>query len=163
MTLAGLEVIARINGKRGPSEQLRAFFWVIFFALLPDLIDKPLAVFFVPDPPSTRLIAHTLIFNLALWGALMISTPALSVWCLGVFFHLLMDQMWKHPHTLFFPFLGWQWDEVHLPELSLWYLIFWSWQRYTSELHKLIPELLGALVLVGALGRNVLGRFRTPP
>jgi len=37
-------------------------------AILPDLIDKPLAIFALPDSHAAQLYGHTLLLHLAVWG-----------------------------------------------------------------------------------------------
>ncbi len=77
-------------------------------ALLPDLIDKPLAILVFTDTPTSQLIAHSLLFNLALL------IPALLFWqralpyVLAFNAHLPADRMWHHNQTFWWPMFGWQ-------------------------------------------------------
>jgi hypothetical protein len=81
-------------------------------ALLPDIIDKPIALLFFSDLQASALVAHTLIFSGALMAAVVLATRrgrprrrwmALAV---GALVHLLLDFLWGAPETLFWPFLG---------------------------------------------------------
>jgi hypothetical protein len=44
---------------------------IAIMAMLPDLVDRFLYAFVLPDAQGGRLIAHTLLFNLALLALLM--------------------------------------------------------------------------------------------
>lgn len=93
------------------------FFWLIpgsgiyalLGAVLPDLIDKPLAIFI--NPKMGRLIAHSLIFVLFLLVCAIIVKIMFDSWKLlplpiMTFVHQLMDQMYTLPQNWFYPFLG---------------------------------------------------------
>ncbi len=78
---------------------------VLFGALLPDLIDKPLGYAL---GLQTRLWAHTFLF---LFGILALSfVPSLRWWRLvgfGVATHLLLDEIWDLPDVAWYPAYGW--------------------------------------------------------
>ncbi len=77
-------------------------------ALLPDLVDKPLAILIFTDTPTSQLIAHSLLFNLALLiSALLLWQRALP-YVLAFNAHLLADRMWNHTETFWWPVFGWQ-------------------------------------------------------
>ena len=77
---------------------------VLFGAILPDLIDKPLGVALGLD---TRIWGHTFLF---LFGVLALSfVPSLRVLRLvgfGVATHLLLDEMWVEPAVALYPLQG---------------------------------------------------------
>ncbi len=83
---------------------------VMVGSLLPDIIDKPLGSYRLPLG-NGRVYAHTLLFLLAMitlgilsfrWRkGLVVPTLAFGTLC-----HLLLDSMWAHPRTLFWPLLG---------------------------------------------------------
>ena len=80
---------------------------LILGALLPDIIDKPLGIYFLPDQLGTgRVYSHTLLFLIAIvlsglaWYLLKRSTAMLMV-AAGIFSHLAADQVWANPKTLF--------------------------------------------------------------
>lgn len=86
--------------------------WLIG-ALLPDIIDKPLANYLFPSVfhGNGRIFAHTLLFLVLLLGAgLYLKLAHHRDWMLplagGTAIHLLLDGMWRDPHTLFWPLLG---------------------------------------------------------
>jgi hypothetical protein len=84
-------------------------------ALLPDIIDKPLAFWLARDAVSysTRSVGHSLALN----GVLLVAATTLLARsgragllavALGSIGHLLLDGMWDLPTILLWPFLGWQ-------------------------------------------------------
>ncbi len=152
LTLMGYQILGRKNSGLYPARlpQLGA---VLFFSLLPDLLDKPLTMWLVQGAVSTRWLGHTLAFSILVCLAVYLLIPSWKkyVWsCPG---HLLLDGMWRSPHTLFFPVLGWEMDPGSNPETSFWELIASSIHRVMSEPELILPELLGLLVLSWALGR----------
>ena len=87
--------------------------YLVIGSLLPDLIDKPLGmVIFSSTIANGRTIAHTLLFSFTLFltglylydkrGDIKVLTLAS-----GSIFHLMEDQMWSSPRTLFWPIFGW--------------------------------------------------------
>jgi len=75
-------------------------------ALLPDLIDKPLALSLLSGSGTSQGVAHTLLAHAALTLAVARRRPAWLPYALVVNAHLLADRMWKYPRTLFYPFSG---------------------------------------------------------
>jgi hypothetical protein len=78
---------------------------VLFGAILPDLIDKPLGYFL---GIGGRTWSHTFLF---LYAILALSfVPRLTFFRLigfGVATHLLLDQMWNLPRIVLYPAYGW--------------------------------------------------------
>jgi membrane-bound metal-dependent hydrolase YbcI (DUF457 family) len=92
------------------------FFWLIpgsgIYALigsvLPDLIDKPLAIFI--NPKMGRLLAHSLLFVIflmvcAIAAKILFNTNKIFPLPIMAFGHQLMDQMYTLPQNWFYPFL----------------------------------------------------------
>ncbi len=79
-------------------------------ALLPDLIDKPLSLLVFTEARTSQGLAHTLLGHLLLLATVALLWRGGLAYALACNGHLLADQMWKHPHTLFFPLLGWQFE-----------------------------------------------------
>jgi hypothetical protein len=85
--------------------------FVALGAVLPDIIDKPLAWWFLEGRvEDDHLFAHTLLFALvlALPGLYFArrGNPALLSLAFGVFTHLLCDPVLREPHTMFWPLGG---------------------------------------------------------
>ena len=75
-------------------------------ALLPDLIDKPLTLTLMSGSGTSQGPGHTLLGQALLAAATAKLKPEWLPYALISGSHLLADQMWKYPRTLFFPFSG---------------------------------------------------------
>ncbi len=76
-------------------------------AVLPDLIDKPLAILAFPQAQTSQLITHSLLFNVVLLvGALLWWRPALP-YVLAFNGHVIFDRMWNHTESFWWPIFGW--------------------------------------------------------
>jgi len=117
-------------------------------AILPDLVDKPLAIFVFPNSHASLLFAHTAIFHLAIWVVLWVKQAwSWLPYALAFSGHLIADRMWGFGQTLWWPLRGWQflrWRHVGSPRDFL--------EAYTDivqEEPKLVLfELAGLAVLV---------------
>ena len=77
---------------------------VLFGAILPDLIDKPLGLLLGLD---TRLWGHTLVFLACVLAVSMLpSVRVLLSVALGLASHLLADRIWEQPWVMLWPTLG---------------------------------------------------------
>ncbi len=91
-------------------------------ALLPDLIDKPLSLLIFTDSKTSQGLAHTLLVHLLVSLIVFVWWRKGFVYALAFNGHLLADRIWLYPRTLFFPFLGWQfepWRFMGSPEAML--------------------------------------------
>jgi hypothetical protein len=90
-------------------------------AILPDLIDKPLAIFAFPDSRAALLFGHTLLAQAIAWGlagARGQVTRRLP-YLLAFSGHLVADRMWGFSQTLVWPLKGLrfhQWKDVGSPQ-----------------------------------------------
>jgi hypothetical protein len=75
-------------------------------ALLPDLIDKPVSLTVMARSGTSQGLSHTLVAQTLLTLATAHAKPEWRSYALISNSHLLADQMWKYPYTLFFPFSG---------------------------------------------------------
>jgi hypothetical protein len=75
-------------------------------ALLPDLVDKPLSLTVLSDSGTSQGLAHTLLGHALFTTAMARLKPEWLPYALIANSHLVADQMWKYPRTLFFPFSG---------------------------------------------------------
>ena len=85
-------------------------FWLIIGAIFPDLVDKPLSIFF-PTFFSGRGIAHAPLVLVSLWGILyfMVKRKDIAISLgIGMIFHLLLDLPGSIP---------WLWPFVEYPIL----------------------------------------------
>lgn len=118
-------------------------------SLLPDIIDKPLGHFFFRETLSNgRIICHTLLFLILITLAGLYRyksrrrTSLLAV-SFGTFTHLILDQMWRAPRTLFWPICGFTFDRMDLTDWlpNILHALMTDPQVY-------VPELAGTAVLV---------------
>jgi hypothetical protein len=118
-------------------------------AMLPDLIDKPLATFVLTDAEAALLYGHTALLHSGVWlataasGRLERALPYL----LAFSGHLLADRMWSFSQTLLWPLRGRQfhrWKHVGSPQAIV--------QAYAKVIRDepllLTFEAIGALLLV---------------
>ncbi|MBI2852962.1 MAG: metal-dependent hydrolase [Chloroflexi bacterium] len=121
---------------------------VLFAAMLPDVIDKPIGQFFFREVFSYgRIFAHTLLFLILITlGGLYLYRSRCQTWLLtlsiGTFAHLVLDQLWRVPRTLFWPLLGFTFDRISLSE--------WMpniFRALLTDPQSYVPELVGLAIL----------------
>ncbi len=78
-----------------------------FCALLPDVIDKPLAVLVFTASHSSQNVAHSLSFHLLLLALALLGWRRALPYVLAANGHLLADRMWHHTETFWWPLFGW--------------------------------------------------------
>ena len=119
-------------------------------ALLPDIVDKPIGQFLFRDTfGNGRIFSHTLLFLIVITLAgLYLSRRHHQTWLVvlsaGTFSHLILDQMWLTPQTLFWPWFGFTF--VKLEDIA-----YWAQDILTALLTApsvYIPELTGAVILI---------------
>ena len=122
---------------------------LIIGSLLPDIIDKPVGQFFFRETFSQgRIFSHTLLFLiLVTLGGLYFYFRRNRVWLLvlsfGTFSHLILDQMWRTPQTLFWPLYGFTFARAELAE---WIPDILSALLTSPQVY--LPELGGAIILL---------------
>ena len=117
-------------------------------SIFPDIIDKPVGYFMRETFNSGRIFCHTLLFLILVTVAgLYFYRRQSKTWPLafsfGTITHLIFDQMWLAPQTLFWPLLG----------LSFKGTDFSNWipnilQALLTKPDVYVPELVGAAVLI---------------
>lgn len=122
---------------------------LIIGSLLPDIIDKPVGQYFFQETFSYgRIYAHTLLFLVIITAVgFYLYRSYRQVWLItlafGTFIHLVLDEMWLTPRTLFWPFMGFAFDRADLTDwLSM------IWQSIFRYPEVFIPELVGLLILL---------------
>lgn len=75
-------------------------------ALLPDLVDKPLSLTLFSNSGTSQGPAHTLLGQVLLTLSFASLRRRWLPYALISNSHLVADQMWKYPRTLFFPLYG---------------------------------------------------------
>ena len=129
--------------------------YLVIGALLPDLIDKPLGrVIFASTIANGRIIGHTLLFSLLiLLIGLYVYEKRKDMRIIslttGSLFHLVEDQMWKSPKTLFWPLFGLSFPKDYTENSGIKYLIKELENSFTFHFSQSsIPEILGMGVIV---------------
>src|SRR3990172_7065059 len=79
---------------------------IAFMAIFPDVVDRALYVLFIPDAASGRLIAHTLVFQLALFAVLVVIRRGFWVYGLASLLHLALDGQGLSAEQVLWPVLG---------------------------------------------------------
>lgn len=126
--------------------------FLLLGSVLPDLIDKPLAMgLFKISFGAGRALAHTLLFLIVIAAAgWLVYRRWKSTWLLavgfGVLTHLVLDEMWLTPQTLFWPLYGVQFPKVPIE-------VFFPWvtgmlNGLVADPTELTLELLGLLILL---------------
>ncbi len=122
---------------------------LLFGSMLPDIIDKPVGIIFFKDSISNgRIFAHSLLFLLILTIAgLILYKTRRQAWLLsltaGVATHLLLDEIWQLPTTLFWPLLGFKFDTFELDG-------YWGWiiGQLLHSPYLLVTETIGLVVIL---------------
>ncbi|MDO8568704.1 MAG: metal-dependent hydrolase [Dehalococcoidales bacterium] len=119
-------------------------------SMLPDIIDKPIGQVIFKDTLSDgRIFSHTLVFLLlvSLIGLFVYRRNKNSwglVLAFGTLTHLIFDEMWRIPGTLFWPAFGFGFPKADLTRwLSNIFLALFNNPR------TYVPEILGGVVLLG--------------
>jgi inner membrane protein len=133
-------------------------------SLLPDIIDKPVGQFFFREIfQNGRIFSHTLVFLVLITVVgFCLHQSRRQVWLLtlasGTFMHLVLDEMWRAPRTLFWPFLGFTFDKVELT--------YWAsniLQALMSDPEVYVSEAAGIAILLwfglALAGRKKVGAF----
>jgi hypothetical protein len=90
---------------------------VALAAVLPDLVDKPLAIFVFPDLNAGLLFSHAPLFHLLPW-LLSALRPGLLPYALAFTGHIIADRIWFFGDTFWFPLRGFrfhQWQHIGDP------------------------------------------------
>ena len=132
--------------------------WLLVGSLLPDIIDKPIGQYIFKDTfDNGRIFSHTLLFFIIISAiGVFLYIKQRRTWMLalasGVFTHLILDEMWQTPATLFWPWLGFRFPSVDLEG--------WArnvWEALFSDPGVYIPEVIGLVILL-VLGIYLLKR-----
>ena len=133
-------------------------------SMLPDIIDKPVGMFFFRETFSSgRIFAHSLLFLVVLSAVgLYLYKKWRKTWLLvlasGTFIHLALDQIWLMPKTVLWPLLGFSFERI---EITDWYTLWF--REMISYPEVFIPELIGLGILLwfGAalVARKKVGTF----
>ncbi|MCL0061025.1 metal-dependent hydrolase [Dehalococcoidia bacterium] len=122
---------------------------VLLGSTLPDIIDKPVGIYFLGDTFSNgRIFGHSLLFFLiillaGLYSYLRSGRLGILVLSLCTGFHLVLDQMWIEPRTLFWPLYG-----LAFPRYDTTGWLTNLIETLKSEPAVFIPEIMGAVIMI---------------
>ena len=122
---------------------------VLVGSLLPDIIDKPLGLIILRSSlGNSRIIGHTLLLTLLLvaLGYLLrkkYNSRAVLTLASGSFVHILLDEMWLRPETLFWPVFGFDFP----PDNPSGWLVRILLYGLTHP-GVYVPEIAGAIILI---------------
>jgi hypothetical protein len=117
-------------------------------SLLPDIIDKPIGLYFLRDTFSSgRIFCHAALFLILITIAgVHLYRRRSKVWLLVISFgtltHLLLDQMWLIPRTFMWPLYGFRFEPEDVSEWKLKML-----HELLADPSVFVPELVGAFIL----------------
>ncbi len=149
-TIAGLA-----NHQRNPSgwfitlSRYLDIRWLVVGSLLPDIIDKPVGQYFFRDTFNNgRIFSHSVLFLVVIGAAgLFLFRQKRYTWLLalaaGALSHLILDEMWLMPRTLFWPFMG-----SGFPQVNLEGWLGNLWEYLISNPGVYVPEIVGLVVIV---------------
>jgi len=132
--------------------------FLVIGSMLPDIIDKPIGLYIFRETFSNgRIFSHTLLFLvLVTVVGLMLKRYSGKTWGLalsiGTILHLILDQMWQTPETLFWPIFGVAFEKIETTD--------WVGNIFYALLTKpsvYVPEIIGLIVL-GWFGWELLHR-----
>jgi inner membrane protein len=152
--------------------------YVLFGAMLPDIIDKPLKVMLSDGPiRSARYIGHSVTFMLLLLLISVIFILAFKsskflILTLCSYIHLVLDRMWLYPKVFLWPFYQLRlrnesvstisngiMDKLENAYISVSQI---DWVKVYSKPEVFIPEAIGLLFIVCFLLRLVYqGKVRS--
>ncbi len=118
-------------------------------SMLPDIIDKPLGHLIFKDQLSNgRLMCHSLLFFILLsLSGIFLWRKSNKRWLMavsfGVILHLVLDQMWLNPGTLFWPALGFPFEKI---DIENWMPIMLH--NMVTDPALYVPELTGLFFLL---------------
>jgi len=123
--------------------------FLLLGSMLPDIIDKPVGIYLFRETFSSgRIFSHTLLFLvLVVVTGMMLKRYSGNTWglalSLGTLLHLVLDQMWQTPKTLFWPIFG-----IGFERIETTYWLGNIWQALLGKPEVYVPEIIGFVVFV---------------
>ena len=137
--------------------------FVLLGSMFPDIVDKPLGMLiFAGSIANGRVYTHTLLINLilVLIGIYLLKRrgPNFLIFSGCSCFHLILDEMWLTPKTLFWPVFGWGFPKENL---SRW--LENIFQALFTNPWVYVPEAIGAGIIITfgltLIKRRAIGKF----
>lgn len=130
---------------------------VLLGSMLPD-VDKLIGIYLFGDTfDNGRIICHTLLFflillSIGLYRFRRYTKTGFLALAFGCATHLVLDEMWNAPHTLFWPL-----DGISFPDQDVVDFVDLIWENMTTKSKAYIPEIIGLMILI-PIGVRVLMR-----
>ncbi|MFC2027787.1 metal-dependent hydrolase [Chloroflexota bacterium] len=121
---------------------------VLLGSMLPD-IDKLIGIYLFGDTfDNGRIICHTLVFfliilSIGLYRFRRYAKVGFLALAFGVATHLIFDEMWNAPHTLFWPL-----DGISFPDEDVSDFVGLIWESMTTRPKSYITEIIGLIFLI---------------
>ncbi len=163
ITLGIIYLLSRLSSKNNFSVNVP---WIVFGALLPDIIDKPLGRIILAETiGSGRIFAHTLLFGLLLGlaGYYLYNQgkPQLLIIAGASFCHLAEDQIWNSPDVFFWPLLGWGFPKDTISGSFIEYLMMIFYRSYNPEFTEVFTsEIVGLLIIALFTGKYIQEKIK---
>ncbi|ETA66817.1 putative membrane-bound metal-dependent hydrolase (DUF457) [Methanolobus tindarius DSM 2278] len=139
---------------------------IVFGAMLPDILDKPLGEVLLADSLANgRIYGHTLLFFFLVLATAYYfykkkDNSNLLIIPFASFMHLMEDRMWTTPQTLFWPLFGWHFPDGYQSAGILDYFLSIFKNAYTPAMSFVfLSELLGLLILVAVIANQTIRSY----
>ncbi len=132
---------------------------ILLGSMLPDIIDKPVGVYlFGGTFDNGRIFCHTLlsfliILSIGLYRYRRYAGTGMLALTFGYGMHLIFDEIWNAPRTLFWPLFGGSFPEKDLSDYAG--LI---WENLTTRPSVYIPEIIGLIIMIPVAFRLLRNR-----
>lgn len=147
--VAAVRIGEKILGKSTEKELNIDYRFVLVGAVLPDLIDKPIGMFFLRNVfHNSRLFAHAIIFAVILtaigiYRNYKYKKNGILMLGIGSFIHQILDSMWHFPKIALWPFLG-----LKFPTRAEGRWVSDDFTRLISDPTCYGPELIGLIIIL---------------
>ncbi|WP_234125004.1 metal-dependent hydrolase [Clostridium hydrogenum] len=148
-TVAVVRIGEKILSKKKHEELNIDYRFVLVGAVLPDIIDKPIGMFFLRGIfHNSRLFAHSLIFAviltaIGLYRNHKYNKNGILMLGIGSFIHQILDSMWEFPRIMLWPFLG-----IKFPTRPEGSWVSSDITRLISDPMYYGPELIGFIIIM---------------
>lgn len=105
--IAATWAVARLCQQNNPRLVRLDYRLLAASAMLPDFLDKPLALLIFTDSNSTQNIGHSFLFHTLVLTLTLLYWRSALPYTLAFNAHLLADHMWQHTETFWWPLFGW--------------------------------------------------------
>lgn len=148
-TVAAVRIGEKILSKGNKKELNIDYRFVLIGAVLPDIIDKPIGMFFFRNVfHNSRLFVHSVIVAVILmiigfYRSYKYRKSGILLLGIGSLIHQILDSMWKFPKIALWPFLGFK-----FPPRTEGSWVSDDFTRLISDPTCYGPELIGFIIIL---------------